>query len=122
MADSRKLALSHEERLRTGAMEGLKRHLLASQGGDSPEAAELSLQLQRLDRTIITCQTLRKMLETSRKIRGPSFEMIDGVTRLIGEVTEAAEARTAGAALADLVRQKIVQFASHLKYIESLTR
>lgn len=122
MADSRKLALSHEERLRTGAMESLRRHLLGAQGGETPQAAELSLQLQRVERTIATCLTLRKTLEGARKIRGPSFEMIDGVTRLIGEVAEAAEAGTAGAALADVARQKIVQFTTHLQYLESLTR
>jgi hypothetical protein len=124
MADSRKLALSHEARLRTEGLEALKRHLtqVLEHAGDPVLVAELQGQLQKIDRAIANCLGVRRLLETARKIRGPSFEMIDAVTRLIGEVAEAAERAEAGAALVDLARQKVVQFTAQIQYVESLTK
>jgi hypothetical protein len=124
MADSRKLALAHEARLRTEGMERLRAHVaqVLAGGPDASIVGELQEQQQKLGRLVVSSTSVRRTLETSRKIRGPSFEMIDGVTRLVGEVAETVEANPEGPALLEAVRQKVVQFTTHLQYTESLVK
>lgn len=122
MTDPRLLALAHEERLREQGLEAFRRMLLdaVERTGDVNAAMELQHAVEKINLAIASSEAVRRHLEAAQSVKEPSFEMIDRLTTLLGELDEARRQTQDAQAWIDLARQKNTQFRMQVDYTRAL--
>lgn len=122
MTDPRILALAHEERLRVQGLESFRRMLMGAveKTGDVNAAMELRRAVEKVNLAIASSETVRRHLEAAAEVRGPSFEMIDRLTALLGELDEARRKTHEVKALLDFARHKTAKFRAQIDYARAL--
>lgn len=122
MTDPRTMALAHEERLRLQGLESFRQLLLAATAktADTGAALELRRLAEKVNVAIASSEAVRRHLESAVEVRGPSFEMIDRLTELLGEL-EAARGWTHDVKdFIEFGRHKVMQFRAQVDYTRAL--